>query len=246
MKDGPQMLMLAYEDVAPKPMMVHNANDTPNADDDFDDGHVDSATKDDDKEVMEISDDDDDDKEEVGVASADGGGAAGGDPSRAPGEDSDAPIESSLLVPFQHGWKRECVMRDMRKGGVATKDCDIYYIPPPKDPPTRDANRKRRSKKDLEKYFEDYPNDNMTTINFSYVGRPLGLNNPAYEFVRNARDGLRLSSNNRKTSVNYKEPEESSGLISESDDDNDDDDDDDIMEEFSSEMTILHSVVELF
>ena len=70
--------------------------------------------------------------------------------------------------------------------GTAT-NCDVYYIPPQDGRyRTREAKRKRRSKADQERYFEDFPDDNLGIANFNYVRKPLGLENAAYEIVRRA------------------------------------------------------------
>ena len=61
----------------------------------------------------------------------------------------------------------------------------MYYIPPENGKyRTREARRKRRSKADQEKYFEDFPTEDLSIVNFTYVRRPLELNNAAYEIVR--------------------------------------------------------------
>ena len=76
--------------------------------------------------------------------------------------------------------------RQARSSGVT--NCDVYYIPPQDGRyRTREAKRKRRSKKDQERYFEDFPDDDLSIKNFNYVKKPLGLNNAAYEMVRQAK-----------------------------------------------------------
>jgi hypothetical protein len=63
--------------------------------------------------------------------------------------------------------------------------CDIFYMPPPDSPyRTRESKRKRKSKMDQERYFDDFPHSQLSVQNFSYVPRPLGLNNSAYEIIR--------------------------------------------------------------
>ena len=52
---------------------------------------------------------------------------------------------------------------------------------------TREAKRKRRSKADQERYFEDFPDDDLSIKNFNYVRKPLGLGNAAYELIRQAK-----------------------------------------------------------
>lgn len=49
---------------------------------------------------------------------------------------------------------------------------------------TREAKRKRTSKTDQERYFNDFPSSVLSIKNFSYVRRPLGMNNSAYEIVK--------------------------------------------------------------
>jgi hypothetical protein len=59
----------------------------------------------------------------------------------------------------------------------------------------------RRSKVDQERYFEDFPHPSLSVNNFTYVRRPLGLNNEAYELVRQeARSGLETRSEKRTRS----------------------------------------------
>ncbi len=156
-----------------------------------------------------------------------------GDPNREPGADATRYIEPAHLVPFRFGWRREVVMRKIGIGSVTSTQCDIYYIPPANQRyRTREANRKRRSKSDQEKYFEDFPHDEMSIVNFSYVRRPLELNNPAYELVRKAKQDERAAGFHtpgvprRKPSsaiMGYKEPEESAGLMDGGSSDEDDD-----------------------
>ena len=72
--------------------------------------------------------------------------------------------------------------------GAGVTKCDVYYIPPQDGRyRTREAKRKRRSKKDQERYFEDFPDDDLSIKNFNYVKKPMGLNNAAYEVVRQAK-----------------------------------------------------------
>ena len=72
--------------------------------------------------------------------------------------------------------------------GAGVTKCDVYYIPPQDGRyRTREAKRKRRSKKDQERYFQDFPDDDLSVENFDYFKKPLGLNNAAYEVVRQAK-----------------------------------------------------------
>ena len=116
-----------------------------------------------------------------------------GDPSKPPGENADRPIDPDHLLPFHHGWKREVIMKLSSKNSAT--QCDIFYIPPTDSPyRTRESKRKRRSKMDQQRYFEDFPHSQLSVQNFSYVRRPLGLNNAAYEIIQ-------------KPAQNSKEPE---------------------------------------
>ena len=72
--------------------------------------------------------------------------------------------------------------------GNAATTCDIYYMPPQdSEYRTREAKRKRKSKMDQDQYFEDFPHKVLSIQHFSYVRRPLGLCNAAYEIIRKAR-----------------------------------------------------------
>jgi len=144
-----------------------------------------------------------------------------GDPSREPGADAARRIDQDLLLPFKYGWVRECVFRAVKNGPTQV---DIYYWPP-KDgedfgPRNREYRRKRRSKVDQERYFEEFTHKILSVNNFTYVRRALGLNNEAYEMVRYAKPGLetRSDKNRRATKkvANYKEIAEHEGLVSSS------------------------------
>ena len=127
-------------------------------------------------------------------------------------------IDGDFLLPFSHGWVRECVYREMKSGPPVLDT--VYYHPPKTQedlgPKNREARRKRKNKHDQEKYFEDFPSDILSVINFSYVKRELGLNNEAYEKIT-AMDGgpdnrgeVRRSA--RKV-ASYKEIAEHEGLL---------------------------------
>lgn len=61
----------------------------------------------------------------------------------------------------------------------------MSYFPPESGQfRTREAKRKRTSKTDQERYFSDFPSAVLSIKNFSYVRRPLGINNSAYEIVK--------------------------------------------------------------
>ena len=106
-----------------------------------------------------------------------------GDPSKIPGQDAIRPIDPDHLLPFHHGWRREVVMKVLTKNSAT--QCEIFYIPPTDSPyRTRESKRKRKSKMDQERYFDDFPHKQLSVQNFSYVPRPLGLNNVAYEIIR--------------------------------------------------------------
>lgn len=148
-------------------------------------------------------------------------GGQSGDPTREPGADSDRRIDQDLLLPFRYGWSRECVFRAVKSGPTQV---DVYYWPP-KDGPdhglrNREARRKRRSKVDQERYFEEFTHKILSVNNFTYVRRALGLNNEAYEMVRYSKPGLetRSDKNRRATKkvANYKEVAEHEGLVSSS------------------------------
>ncbi len=195
-------------------------------------------------DVVELTDDEDgadeDEDEDDGRADDDGGNGGDSeakseaedqsDPNREPGADAVRFIDPDHLVPFRFGWKREVVKRQASKTSVT--QFDVYYVPPADAPyRTREAKRKRRSKADQEKYFEDFPSKDMSVINFNYVRRPLGLNNAAYEIIRKSKpqDVVRDTKvedgkiPKDKKIVSYKEVEESAGLLmdDESDDEGD-------------------------
>ena len=155
----------------------------------------------------------------------DGGGDDGdgrlGDPSREPGADAQRRLDPDLLLPFRLGWTRECVFREFKTG---PKQIEIYYYPPKNqvlDPGARkkEAIRRRRSKMDQERFFEEFPHPKLSVCNFSYVRRPLGLNNEAYELVRETKSGLetratRATDKMRESKKSYREVAEHEGLLS--------------------------------
>jgi hypothetical protein len=179
----------------------------------------------DEQEVVELSDSDSPEPDSLSEEEDD----LVGDPNSEPGKDATKFIDAAHLIPFRHGWRREVVQRRVGRGGITSTQCDIYYLPPVNQKyRTREAKRKRRSKADQEKYFDDFPHDDLSIANFNYVRRPLEINNAAYEIVRKARkddatavDG---SGGGRKKSKSvliggqrsrgYKEVEESAGLLS--------------------------------
>jgi hypothetical protein len=74
---------------------------------------------------------------------------------------------------------------------------------------------------DQERYFEEFPHAQLSVCNFSYVRRPLGLNNQAYELIREAKSGLetratRASDKMRESKRSYREVPEHEGLLSSS------------------------------
>ena len=170
---------------------------------------IDLSSNDDDKD--EEDDDDDEDSssdEEVDEI---------GDPSKGPGEGCTKPIPEDYLQPFYSGWRRELVYRLNTKNGAATQ-CDVYYIPPQDGRyRTREAKRKRRSKKDQERYFDDFPDDNLSTKHFNYIRKPLGLENAAYEIIRRTKTKGTSDSNDDDSSQtgrkSMKEVKESEGLL---------------------------------
>jgi len=141
-----------------------------------------------------------------------------GDPDKEPGEGAEKEITEDFLQPFHYGWRRECVYRKSKNSSVT--NCDVYYIPPQDGRyRTREAKRKRRSKADQERYFEDFPDDDLSIKNFNYVRKPLGLGNAAYELIRQAKlqtafeecETEREKEREKKKSM--KEVEESAGLL---------------------------------
>ena len=136
------------------------------------------SSNDDDKDEEDDDDEDSSSDEEVDEI---------GDPSKGPGEGCTKPIPEDYLQPFYSGWRRELVYRLNTKNGAATQ-CDVYYIPPQDGRyRTREAKRKRRSKEDQERYFDDFPDNNLSTKHFNYIRKPLGLENAAYEIIRRTK-----------------------------------------------------------
>ena len=93
-----------------------------------------------------------------------------GDPSKAPGENAVRPIDPDHLLPFHHGWRREVIMKILTKNSAT--HYEIFYLPPLDSPyRTRESKRKRRSKMDQERYFDDFPHSQLSVQNFNYVLR---------------------------------------------------------------------------
>ena len=143
-----------------------------------------------------------------------------GDPSREPGKDATKLIDFDFLMPFFHGWVRECVYREMKVGPAVVEN--IFYWPPAPttniDNPNkaREAKRKRRNKHDQERFFEDFPDTKLSVMNFSYVKRELGLNNEAYEKITSLKPGLETRGEKRRSTrkmTSYKEVAEHEGLL---------------------------------
>ena len=141
-----------------------------------------------------------------------------GDPSRAPGDDVVGIIDGDFLLPFYHGWVRECVYREMKSGPPVLDT--IYYHPPKTSedfgPKNREARRKRKNKHDQERYFEDFPHNILSVINFSFVKRELGLNNEAYEKISEVDGGPDGRGEVRRSArkvASYKEVAEHEGLL---------------------------------
>merc|ERR1719193_90841 len=157
-----------------------------------------------------------------------------GDRSRPPGADTTRKIDQDFLLPFSFGWTREVVIRPVKTG---PPQIDIFYWPP-KDgdhgPRNREAKRKRRSKVDQERYFEEFTHPRLSVNNFSYVRRPLGLNNEAYEIVRCSKPSLETRSDKRTRSsgkvASYKEVAEHEGLLSSNSEEEEDDEIEEITE----------------
>ena len=142
-----------------------------------------------------------------------------GDPSQEPGRNATMLIDFDFLLPFFHGWIRECVYREMKIGPAIVEN--VYYIPPNDGDDhgvkNREARRKRRNKHDQEKYFEDFPSEKLSVNNFSYVKRELGLNNEAYEKITIVKGGpdTRTEATRRSSRKvrSYKEVPEHQGLL---------------------------------
>jgi len=152
----------------------------------------------------------------------DGCSVTQGDPSKEPGADAQFRIDPDLLMPFRLGWLRECVTREVKNG---PDQVEIYYYPPKSDKDNstkkKEAVRRRRSKIDQERYFEEFPHRSLCVTNFSYVKRPLGLNNEAYEVIRETKINLetratRASDKMKETKKSYREVAEHEGLLSSS------------------------------
>lgn len=177
-------------------------------------------------DVVELSDDE---EEQVSVENTgESSSEDEGDPSRDPGVDATRTIPPDFLLPFLHGWKREVVQRPPK--GNSVSQFDVYYIPPQDTKHrTREAKRKRRSKTDQERFFDDFPSKILSVANFNYVRKPLGLNNAAYEIIRKSNireskepspsDVRRGGKSNGKGKGKYKEVEESAGLLEDDSDD---------------------------
>jgi len=141
-----------------------------------------------------------------------------GDRSRLPGADAKRKIDQDFLLPFRFGWTREVVIRP---GKTGPPQIDIFYWPPKggedHGPRNREARRKRRSKVDQERYFEEFKSEKLSVNNFSYVRRPLDLNNEAYEIIRrNSKPSLETRSDRTRAGkvASYKEVAEHEGLLS--------------------------------
>jgi len=99
-----------------------------------------------------------------------------------PAGDATRTIDPALLLPFRLGWTREISFRQVKSGSSTS---DVYYWPPPHaDGKTK--RRKRRSKLDIERYFDDNPNKFLTKDNFTFA-KIMGLNNEDFECVRYAK-----------------------------------------------------------
>ena len=102
-----------------------------------------------------------------------------------------------LLIPFTKEWQREVVFR--RRSNAF----DIYYVPwtlPIAKTSTNGLRPKRRLYKELEDYFNNFPDEELTLGNFSYVRKQLRLFNDAFETICNAKtkDPASISRNYNK------------------------------------------------
>jgi len=99
-----------------------------------------------------------------------------------PAADATRNIDPALLLPFKFGWTREISFRQVKSGSSTS---DVYYWPPP-DKVEGKKRRKRRSKLDVERYFDEVPSKYLTKDNFVF-NKIMGLNNEEYECVRYAK-----------------------------------------------------------
>ena len=82
------------------------------------------------------------------------------DPNKIQGAGATEDIPPVLMAPFLYGWKRDVVYQH-----AGQDRCKIYYIPP-------DRGKKMRSRKDIDKYFEGVPNEELSSLHFKTFWRP--------------------------------------------------------------------------
>jgi hypothetical protein len=70
------------------------------------------------EEETEEEEEEDEEKEDEAKEGGEGGEDEGqlGDPTRAPGADSERRLDPDLLLPFRLGWTRECIFREFKNG----------------------------------------------------------------------------------------------------------------------------------
>jgi len=108
-------------------------------------------------------------------------------PAKNSSEETKKKIDEIYLLPFKFGWTREIHYRADNSG-----TCDIYYVPPGNDDDIGqgkkkergDEFRKRRSMIDQEKYFQDFPSNDLSALNFTFTKNILGLVSESFEVIR--------------------------------------------------------------
>ncbi|XP_064483818.1 uncharacterized protein LOC135396654 isoform X2 [Ornithodoros turicata] len=91
-----------------------------------------------------------------------------------------------LLKPFEHGFKREIVLRS----DSATRGRDVYYISP--------KGKKLRSMPDVFSYLRKRGGTELREVNFTFCTCP--IYNPPYEVVRQAKPRSMLKASRCQTS----------------------------------------------
>jgi len=125
-------------------------------------------------------------------------------PTKDNSDETSKEIEKRFLLPFEFGWTREIQFRPDNSG-----TCDIYYVPPRDDSDIGQGKkkergedkRKRRSIIDQEKYFQDFPSNDLSAKNFTYTRSILGFVKEGYEIIRSLpkRCDVKLVNVNQKT-----------------------------------------------
>merc|ERR1711971_57089 len=125
-------------------------------------------------------------------------------PTKDNSDETSKEIEKRFLLPFEFGWTREIQFRPDNSG-----TCDIYYVPPRDDSDIGQGKkkergedkRKRRSIIDQEKYFQDFPSNDLSAKNFTYTRSILGFVKEGYEIIRSLpkRCDVKLVNVNQKS-----------------------------------------------